>query len=139
MGVMPNSYETYQMALCLLGAVYAALFVMISNHFVFKPKVEGLFQHSSISSGALYQFLVDVLTNLSQLTFVATSLLVFADDNALSVMLYSDISWSGLFLGVVAFRGLRAREEPNSRLMLLKNVVFLGLGYAAVAIHYATG
>ena len=134
---LPDSYPTYQMVLATLGTIYAALFVTTSNHFVFKPKIEHLFQNSSINSSILYQFLVDVLTNLTTLTFILSSLFFFKDDNSLSVMIYTDMSWSGIMLAIVAFKGVSFKEEPNMRLMILKNVVFLGLIYVVVSLHYA--
>ena len=134
---LPDSYPTYQIVLATLGTIYTALFVTTSNHFVFKPKIEHLFQQSSINSSILYQFLVDVLTNLTTLTFILSSLFIFQDDNSLSVMMYTDMSWSGIMLSIVAFKALPFKEEPNIRLMILKNVVFLGLIYAVVSIHYA--
>lgn len=36
---LPNSYEPYQIVLLSLATLYAALFVKISNHYVFKPKI----------------------------------------------------------------------------------------------------
>jgi hypothetical protein len=33
------NYEAYQIILGFLGTVYAALFVKISNHYIFKPKI----------------------------------------------------------------------------------------------------
>jgi hypothetical protein len=52
-------------------------------------------------------------------------------------MIYSDISWVGLFLCLVAFKALSPKEEPNFKLFLLKNVVFLCLVYTVIGGHYA--
>ena len=103
---LPDSYPTYQIVIATLGTLYAALFVTTSNHFVFKPKIEHLFQHSSINSTILYQLLVDILSNLTSLTFILSSLFFFKSDNSLSVMVYTDMSWSGVMLGIVAFKML---------------------------------
>ena len=110
---------------------------MISNHFVFKAKVESIFEHSTIRSTLLYQFLIDALSNLPQLTFILSSLLFFKDDNSLSTMIYSDMSWVGIFLSIVAFKNIMSSEENNSRIMLLKSVIFLVLVYLTIAFHYA--
>lgn len=134
---LPESFQPYQVVLLWIGTIYVSLFVMVSNHFVFKPKVEHFFEGSIIHSTTLYQFLVDVLTNLTHLTFLLCSLIFLKDDNSLSVMLYSDTSWTSLFLCLVAFKGLSAKEEPNYKLMLLKNVIFLVLGYVAIGCHYS--
>ena len=99
---------------------------MVSNHYVFKPKVEQFFLQSSITSQALHQFLIDFLTNLSPLTFLVSTLLLMNTDSALSVMIYSDISWSGLLVAFLAFRGVLQKDEENDwKLMLIKNVIFL--------------
>lgn len=133
---LPQQFQPYQIVLLWMGTIYASLFVMVSNHFVFKPKVEHFFEGSAIHSTALYQFLVDVLTNLTHLTFLLCSLVFLQDDNSLSVMLYSDISWASIFLCLVAFKGIAAKDEPNFTLLLLKNVVFLGLSYVVIGGHY---
>ena len=91
-----------------------------------------------MNSPAFYQFLIDVITNLTHLTFIITSLLFIKDDNCLSVMVYSDMSWSGILMCVVAFKGLALKEETNTRLMFIKNVVFLILVYLVVTAHYVT-
>lgn len=36
---LPNSFEPYQIVLLSLATLYGALFVKISNHYVFKPKI----------------------------------------------------------------------------------------------------
>lgn len=134
---LPSSFETYQIVLLSITTLYAALFVMISNHYVLKPKIERLFQESSIRSTVLYQFLADFLTNLTQLTFIMASVLFLNDDNAVSVIIYSDVSWCGIMMCVVAFKGLSPREDPNYQLLFLKNVVFLALVYVLIGSHYA--
>jgi hypothetical protein len=110
---------------------------MVSNHYVFKPKVEQFFLQSSITSQALHQFLIDFLTNLSPLTFLVSTLLLMNTDSALSVMIYSDISWSGLLVAFLAFRGVLQKDEENDwKLMLIKNVIFLAMIYGIIAGHY---
>jgi len=52
-------------------------------------------------------------------------------------MIYSDISWSGLLVAVLAFRGiLQKEEESNWKLMLIKNIVFLIIIYVTIVGHY---
>ena len=63
---------------------------------------------------------------------------MFQDDNSLSVIIYSDMSWSGLFLAIVAFKAINFKEEPNFKLMLLKNILFLLLAYFTISFHYVT-
>lgn len=135
---LPDSYPTYQFALTTIATIYAALFVSISNHTVFKPKLEHIFQHSNIHSISLHQFLIDLMSNLTHLTFLLVSLFFFQDDNALSVIIYSDMSWSGLFLAIVAFKAIGFKEEANFKLMLMKSVVFLILAYCTIFVHYVT-
>ena len=53
-------------------------------------------------------------------------------------MVYTDMAWTGLMLGIIAFKAVPFKEEPNLKLMLLKNVIFLGLVYSVIALHYAT-
>jgi hypothetical protein len=50
---------------------------------------------------------VDVLTNLSSLTLIISTLVLFGIDSSLSVMVYSDASWSGLLLALIALRGTK--------------------------------
>jgi len=38
-----DSYETYQIVLGTVGTIYASFFVKISNHYIFKPKIEHFF------------------------------------------------------------------------------------------------
>ena len=135
---LPSSYPTYQLVLATIATTYAAIFVATSNHFVFRPKIESIFQNSSISSSSLYQFLIDFLSNMSTLTFILCSLFIFKEDNALSVMVYTDMSWSSLMLGIVAFKVIQSKEEPNLGLMLAKNIAFLVMIYLLITFHYAT-
>lgn len=53
-------------------------------------------------------------------------------------MVYSDISWSGIMMCVIAFKGLIPKEEPNYQILFLKNIAFLGLVYAVIISHYAS-
>ena len=133
-----NQYETYQIALVTLGTVYAAIFVKISNHYVFKPKIENFFLESIIASKTFFQLLVDFLTNLTQLTFIAFSILVMQSDDSLAVIVYSDMSWCGLLLSLVSFKAVLAKQEPNIHLLIAKNVTFLILVYLSIVFHYAT-
>jgi spore maturation protein SpmA len=80
---------------------------MVSNHYVLSRKVQRAFDRSSISSRALHQLLVDVLTNLSSLTLILSTVVAFRMDSSLSVMIYSDAAWSGLLLTVIAIRGTK--------------------------------
>jgi len=48
------------------------------------------------------------------------------------------MSWSGLFLAIVAFKAINFKEEPNFKLMLLKNILFLLLAYFTISFHYVT-
>jgi hypothetical protein len=86
----------------------------------------------------LHQLLIDVVTNLPQLTFLTCTIVISNSDSALSVVIYSDIAWSGLYVGVLAFRGLFGKEVGNWKLMLIKNIIFLGMIYATIAVHYLT-
>lgn len=110
---------------------------MISNHYVLRPKVEQFLGHWS-QSGAGRQLLIDLVTNLPLLTFLACTLGVSSSDGGLSVVMYSDIGWSGLYVGVLAFRGGQRKEVGNWKLMLIKSISFLGLVYASIAMHYLT-
>lgn len=49
------------------------------------------------------------------------------------------MSWCGILLAIVAFRNIQAKNEPNSRLIMLKNIVFLLIVYAGIAFHYVLG
>lgn len=133
---LPSAPPAYSLALALAGAVYGAVFLMLSNHYVFKPKVEQYLANSSLSSKASTQFLVDFISSLPHLTFILCSMVISNSDSALSVMVYSDLGWSGLYLGLLAFGGVGSKEGGNWRLMLLKNIVCLGLAYATIWLHY---
>ena len=82
---------------------------MLSNHYVFKPKVEQYLANSSANSKACTQFLVDFISNLPQLTFIICTIVISNSDSGLSVMVYSDLTWSGLYVGLLAFRGLGSK------------------------------
>lgn len=118
--------------------IYAGIFLMLSNHYIFRPKVEELLIHSSIQSKALSHLIVDCLSNLPQLTFLACTIAVSNSDSGLSVIVYSDLAWSGLYLGLLAFRGIANKEVGNWKLMLVKDIFFLGLIYATITLHYIT-
>ncbi len=49
------------------------------------------------------------------------------------------MSWCGILLAIVAFKNVQAKNEPNSRLLMVKNIIFMLLVYATIAFHYALG
>lgn len=67
---LPATYPSYQLICIPLLIAYAGVFVMISNHFVFKPKLELFFSEGRLSSVVGQQLLVDFLTNLPVLTLM---------------------------------------------------------------------
>lgn len=121
--------------LVIMAVTYAGCFLMVSNHYVFRPKVEEfLGQWSQL--GAVRQLLIDLVSNLPALSFLICTLAVSSSDSGLSVVVYSDIGWSGLYLGVLAFRKIHKKEVGNWKLMLIKSIALLGLVYACIALHY---
>jgi hypothetical protein len=123
--------------LVVVATAYAGCFLMVSNHYVFRPKVEEfLGQWSQL--GAVRQLLIDLITNLPLLSFLICTLVVNASDSSLSVVVYSDMSWSGLYVGLLAFRTMHRREVGNWKLMLIKSISLLGLIYGSIAAHYIT-
>jgi hypothetical protein len=124
-------------AVVLAAAVYAGCFLMVSNHYVFRPKVEEFLGQWS-RAGAGRQLLIDLVSNLPLFSFLACTLAVSYSDSGLSVVVYSDIGWSGLYVGILAFKGSQHREVGNWKLMLIKSISLLGLVYAAIAVHYLT-
>lgn len=82
--------------------------------------------------------MIDLITNLPLLSFLICTLVVNTSDSSLSVVVYSDMSWSGLYVGMLAFRTQYKREVGNWKLMLIKSVSMLGLIYGSIAAHYLT-
>lgn len=121
----------------VVATAYAGCFLMVSNHYVFRPKVEQ-FLGEWAQSGAGRQLLIDLVTNLPLLSFLVCTLLVNGSDSGLSVVVYSDMSWSSLYVGLLAFRSQQRREVGNWKLMLIKSILLLGLIYASIAVHYLT-
>jgi len=78
-----GDFEGYQIGFIIAGTVYLGFFLMISNHYVFKPKVEELFVHSILKSRVMNQMLIDFVANLPQIIFIATSVLVSKNDTVL--------------------------------------------------------
>ena len=110
---------------------------MVSNHYVFRPKVEeflGLWSQN----GAGRQLFIDLLTNLPLISFLVCTLLVNNTDSGLSVIVYSDMSWSGLYVGLLAFRTLQKKEVGNWKLMLIKTISLLCIIYLTISIEYIT-
>ena len=136
---MSGSFAPAITAVVLLATLYAGVYLMVSNHYVFKPKVENFLVNSSIESKALQQLIIDFLTTLPHLIFALCTVLLQRSNNGLSVMLLSDSAWSGLLMAVLAFKAVPYREEANWRLILVKNIVFLELIYATLAVHFFAG
>jgi hypothetical protein len=104
-----QSLESYQIGITVAAAIYAGIFLMLSNHYIFRPKVEDALIHSSVQSKALQQLIIDFVSNLPQLTFLICTLTVSTSDSGLSVIVYSDVAWSGLYVGLLAFRILSSK------------------------------
>ena len=78
-----GDFEGYQIGFIIAGTVYLGFFLMISNHYVFKPKVEELFVNSTLKSRVLNQLLIDFIANLPQIIFIALSVLESKADTVL--------------------------------------------------------
>ena len=122
-------------SLVVVAAVYAGIFLMISNHYVFRPKVQE-FLGSWSQNGAGRQLFIDLLTNLPLLSFLICTLLVNNTDSGLSVIVYSDMSWSGLYVGLLAFRIVQKKEVGNWKLMLIKTISLLCVVYLTISVDY---
>lgn len=136
LGVSSNSDVT-TICFTIIATAYAGCFLMVSNHYVFRPKVEEFLGEWS-QLGAVRQLLIDLITNLPVLSFLICTLVVNASDSSLSVVIYSDMSWSGLYVGLLAFRTIHRREVGNWKLMLIKSVSLLSLIYGSITAHYLT-
>ena len=135
---MGESFSPGVVVVTLLGTLYAAVFLMVSNHYVFKPKVEQFLVQSDIESKALQQLIIDFLTPLPHLIFVMSTVLLQKNSHGLSVMVLSDSAWSGLLMAVIAFKEVNYKEEPNWQLLLIKNIVFVELVYGTILAHFLT-
>lgn len=89
-----------------------------------------------INSKALYQFLIDALTNLSQLTYIVCTVLLDKSDQPLRIMTFSDMSWSVLCVGIISFKCFKSTEEKHWTLFIKKNTIMLTIIYLAIWIHY---
>lgn len=100
--------DASKVALVLVSTAYAGCFLMVSNHYVFRPKVEEfLGQWSQLGAGR--QLMIDIVTNLPLLSFLICTLAISGSDSGLSVVVYSDMGWSGLYVGILAFRSTQRR------------------------------
>lgn len=78
-----GDFESYQIGFIIAGTIYLGFFLMISNHYVFKPKIEELFVHSIFKSKVMNQLLIDCVANLPQIIFIALSVLESKTDTVL--------------------------------------------------------
>jgi hypothetical protein len=104
---LPQSYELSEYILGPVMVTYFGLYVMISNHFIFKPKVEQILRKTMISSVALQQFIVDFLSNISIITFLFNEVILLNSDRGISVMIYNDMFWTGICMSILAYRSLK--------------------------------
>ena len=131
-----GDFEGYQIGFIIAGTVYLGFFLMIINHYVFKPKVEEIFVNSTVKSSVLNQILIDFIANLPQIIFIALSVLESKADTVLQVLIYTDTTWLTLYIGILAFKSIDTRQNGDWKLMLIKNIIFLGLAYLTITTHY---
>lgn len=132
----PSNLEGYQIAAAIIAALYTGIFVMLNNQYVFRPKVEHFIAQSSLHSKALNQFIIDFVSNLPHFAFLICTILISSSDSCLNVLIFSDLGWSGLFVGLLAFRRTTEKETGNWKLMLCKNIILLVIAYLTISIHY---
>lgn len=133
---LSTELSTFQIVILIISTFYVGIYMIISNHFVFKPKIEEYFSHNQIQSKALYQFVLDFLTNLSQLTFILCALLIDQSDSPLRIMTFSDMSWTTLCIAIISFKCIKNTQEKHWPLFLKKNTIILSLIYVIAWAFY---
>lgn len=125
----------------VLGAatLYCGMYSSLSSHYILRPKIEPLLERLSVSSSLAIEVLVDLLSNLSFITYSAccSFLLPPSDAQPRLLQLYT-LYWLTLCLAVVLY--LRVGNSMGlSKVVLCKNGLLLGLCFTNIAYHYMTG
>ena len=116
---------------------YCGIFVMLSNHYVLRPRVESLLSKVHITSNLVQEIIIDFMSNLSNLSFLLSSILMTNSDNGFSVVMIGDSMWAGILIAVITIKNFQDSPEdiPESK-VIIKNAVMLCLCYAAILYHY---
>lgn len=133
------SYPIYTYIIVPIVTAYVGIFVTISNHYVLKPKIESFLARVSLSSELVRELIIDLLSNMSFITYAFSSfLLTSPTDNSIRLLFFHNTLWVTLCLGVVmTFRV--SPEFPPSNIILMKNTVILSLCCIDVLYHYFSG
>jgi predicted PurR-regulated permease PerM len=140
-GVFQETYSAGAFIGLLVGTIYCGIFVMLNNHYVFKPKVQRLVKRlsgrvRSRSAEAVGEMFIDVVTSLSICTFCMGSVFLSGSTNCIEVYLVSDGIWMGVYASVVLYR-CRNQQGTIEWKYAIKNSFALMLCYATLVVHFA--
>ena len=129
------SYPMVLYIICPVLIIYFGLFVMLRNHYIFKPNILKFLKTTRIKSMLVKQVVTEFLSSLSILTFALSSIVLTANDHAIQLMMQQDMYWAGLCMSVLAYRNIK-QEEMLQMKVVMKNGIFLISCYVLIIYQY---
>lgn len=131
-----NTYSTAIYVILPLVTIYCGLFLSISNHYILRPKIESFLQKASFSSTIAIEVLLDILSNLSFITYALSAFLLTAPaDHPIRILEFYNSFWLTLCLGLVIYFKVPV-DIKISNIVFCKNGLILALCYINIMYHY---
>ena len=120
-----------------LATLYLGVFVILRNHYIMRPRIEGFLNNALIYSTLVRELIIDFISNLSSLAFLLSSIILTNKDHGLATIVLSDTFWAGLFFALVAAKNITLKPELTPKMkIIIKNGLFLCLSYGVIVYHY---
>lgn len=131
-----SEYTLLAYVLLPMVTLYCGIYLNLSNHYVFRPKLLPFFERLSISSSLAIQVLMDIVSNLSFITYSCSSFLSSptTDSPFRLVSIYS-IYWLTIFMSIIMYIKI-GNDQSMSTIILCKNGIILVLGFGNLVYHY---
>lgn len=138
-GVFQQSYSPLTYAGLLVATLYCGIFVMMNNHYVFRPKLQRyvrrlVMQPKSSTRDSLRELIVDSVLSLSALTFSLSSVMMSGSTNNIESFVAADSIWMGIYVSIVLYRQRNTPSKMNVK-YALKNILAMVLGYLCLLLH----
>lgn len=139
-GVFQSSYSPFTYAGMLVAAFYCGIFVMLNNHYVFRPKLTKYAKKitqwpKTLQRDAIRSTIVDLVMNLRAITFSMSSVMLSGSTNNIECFVIADSLWMGLYASIVFYLTRNQPQQVDWK-YALKNIVGMALGYICLLVHF---